>query len=120
MVSPCPDSERYRSPQRASVIFIKMMRIYLSERLFDPWRQCAAIHVPSLASLHHEHDRHKSPVLGVARNPKFLTLDHKSMHVCCAKSSVDRDCVLVPGNLFDCARWPPFLSRSGVKDVGNV
>jgi len=24
------------------------------------------------------------------------------------KSSIDRDCVLVPGNLFDCARSPPF------------
>ena len=27
---------------------------------------------------------------GVARNPKCLALDHKSMHVCCAKSSIDR------------------------------
>ena len=34
MVSPCPDRDGYRSPQRASVIFIKMMRIYLFERLF--------------------------------------------------------------------------------------
>jgi len=44
----------------------------------------------------------------LAPNPKFLALDHKSMHVCCAESSVDRDCVLVPGNLFDCARRRPF------------
>jgi len=34
VVSPCPDRDGYRSPQRASVIFIKMMRIYLFERLF--------------------------------------------------------------------------------------
>ena len=71
--------------------------------------------VPSLASLHHEHDRHKSQVLGVARNPKFLALDHKKMYVCCAKSSVDQDCVLVPGNLFDCARSPPFSVAQGRK-----
>jgi hypothetical protein len=37
-----------------------------------------------------------------------LALDHKTMHVCCADSPIDRDCVLVLGNLFDCARSPPF------------
>ena len=34
MVSSCPGRDEYRSLQRASVIFIKMMRIYLSERSF--------------------------------------------------------------------------------------
>jgi hypothetical protein len=74
-----------------------------------PWRQCAAIRFTlTRLKLHHAHDRHKSQVPGVARNPKFLALDHKTMHVCCAKSSIDRDCGLVLGNLFDCARSPPF------------
>ena len=35
MVSACPRERCYRSPQRASVIFIKMMRIFES-RLFWP------------------------------------------------------------------------------------
>jgi len=37
------------------------------------------------------------------------------MHVCCAESSVDRDCVLVPEIFFDCARWPPFSVAWGRK-----
>jgi hypothetical protein len=80
-----------------------MMRIYLSER----GGNVQLSDVPSLAPLHHAHDRHKSLVTGVARNHKFLAPDHKSIHACCAKSSIDRDCVLVLGNLFDCARWTP-------------
>src|SRR6516164_8451665 len=66
------------------------------------------VQLSGVPSLHHAHDRHKSQVPDVAGNPKCLARNHKKMHVCCAKSSVDRDCMLVPGNLFDCARWPSF------------
>ena len=50
---------------------------------------------------------------GVARNPKCLALDHKTMHVCCAESSVDRDYVLVPEIFLTVQGGRRFLSRSG-------
>ena len=102
----------YRVAAGASVIFIKMMRIYLSER----GGNVQLSDVPSLAPLHHAHDRHKSLVTGVARNHKFLAPDHKSIHACCAKSSVDWDCVLVPEIFLTVQGCRRFLSRSSVAE----
>ena len=56
------------------------------------------------------------PGIFLARNPKFLALDHKTMHVCCAESSVDRDCVLVPEILLTVQGGRRFLSRRGAKE----
>ena len=72
--------------------------------------------VPSLASLHHEHDRHKSQVLGVVRNPKFLGLDHKKMYVCCAESSIDRDVCWCSEIFLTVQGGRRFLSRSSVEE----
>jgi hypothetical protein len=35
---------------------------------------------------YHHHPTACAQQPGVARNPKFLALDHKTMHVCCANS----------------------------------
>jgi hypothetical protein len=44
------------------------------------------------------------------------SLNHKTMRVCCAKSSVDRDCVLVPEIFLTVQGRRRFLSRSSVEE----
>ena len=53
----------------------------------------------------------------MARNPKFLGLDHKKMYVCCAESSIDRDVCWCPEIFLTVQGRRRFLSRSSVKDV---